>query len=99
MRSAALKPKVEVGPPHEVDAGEGPEAHEYERMERIAFALHEMCQPLMALQCRLEIGRMIGTPAGYEEAVREGLTEYERLFASVDLLRDEIRRGLEVSHG
>ena len=57
------------------------------QMERIAFALHEMCQPLMTLQCRLEIGKMVGTADGYEEAVREGLAECERLLRSVDVLR------------
>ncbi len=65
------------------------------RMERIAFALHEMCQPLMTLQCRLEIGKMIGTADGYEEAVKEGLAECERLLLSVDVLRNEVVRGLE----
>lgn len=65
-----------------------------EQMGRIAFAVHEMCQPLMALQCRLEIGRMIGTADGYAEAVREGLSECDRLLVSVEVLRAEVLRGM-----
>ena len=75
--------------------GAGSAAARMERMERIAFALHEMCQPLMTLQCRLEIGKMTGTVDGYEEAVREGLADCERLLQSVNVLRQEIVRGLE----
>ena len=64
-------------------------------MERVASALHDMCQPLMTLQCRLEIGRMVATAEGNEEAVRESLVECTRLLHAVDVLRHEVVRGLE----
>jgi len=61
----------------------------------IAASLHDMCQPLTALQCRLEIGQLLGTPAGYEEAVTEALRESERLLASVTAMRELVRQTLE----
>ena len=76
-------------------ASDGGRTDHAECMRRIAYAMHEMCQPLMALQCRLEIGRMIGTAAGYEESVRDSLAECDRLLASVNVLREEVRLGLD----
>ena len=64
-------------------------------MREIAGSLHDMCQPLTALQCRLEIGQMHGTSAAYEEAVGEALRESERLLASVSAMRELVRHALE----
>ena len=49
--------------------------------------LHDLCQPLTALQCRLEMGRMLGTGEAFEEAVRGGLEETRRMFEAVARLR------------
>jgi hypothetical protein len=94
MRNGISRRAVEVLAPEEKPVDEAqPEVEA--PMKRIAFALHEMCQPLMSLQYRLEIAKMIGTAEAYEEAVRESLIEYERLRLSVDVLRNEVVRGLE----
>ena len=60
-----------------------------ERLQRshdlrdIGVALHDLCQPLTTLQCRLEMAELIGTPDAYREAVETGLTECARLTRSV----------------
>jgi signal transduction histidine kinase len=64
-------------------------------VRRLASALHDLCQPLTALQCRLEIGSLTGTPEGHAEAVREGLRECERLMTRVKAMQEMVRVGLE----
>ncbi len=66
-----------------------------ETVRRLASALHDLCQPLTALQCRLEIGALTATPTGYAEAVREGLKECERLMSRVKAMQEMVRVGLE----
>ena len=66
-------------------------------IREIAESLHGMCQPLTALQCRLEMGQMSGTAVGYEEAVVEALRESERLLLSVSTMREMVRQALEQS--
>jgi hypothetical protein len=34
-------------------------------LEQSNLELHDLCQPLTALQCRLEMGRMIGEPGAF----------------------------------
>ncbi len=72
-----------------------PEREEMPAMRDIAEALHALCQPLMALQCRLEIGQLLGTETAFREAVLESLPECERLMDRVATMRDAVRRGLE----
>ncbi len=66
-------------------------------MLAIAASLHDMCQPLTALQCRLEIGQMFGTPEAYREAVTDALRESERLLLAVTAMRELIQKTLEQS--
>jgi len=66
-------------------------------MLEIAASLHDLCQPLTALQCRLEIGQMFGTPEAYREAVTDGLRESERLLLAVTALRELVQQRLEQS--
>jgi hypothetical protein len=56
-----------------------------ERMDR---ALHDLCQPLTTLQCRLEVAQTIGSPEACREAVDLGMLECVQLYAAVDILRD-----------
>jgi signal transduction histidine kinase len=49
--------------------------------------LHALCQPLTALQCRLELGRMEGDVDSLREAVEGGLEESQRMFAVVMRMR------------
>jgi len=60
-------------------------------IKRIGVALHDLCQPLTTLQCRLEMAELVGTPEAYREAVETGLAECERLAAAVGSMRDMIR--------
>jgi signal transduction histidine kinase len=63
----------------------------------LAESLHDMAQPLTALQCRLEIGQLFGTAAALEEAVVEALRESERLFKAVAAMREMVRHASEQS--
>jgi hypothetical protein len=60
-------------------------------IERIGKALHDLCQPLTTLQCRLELAGLIGTAEAYREAVRLGLVECERLVEAVGAMREIVR--------
>ena len=49
-------------------------------LRQISDALHDLCQPLTVLQCRLEVGRLMGTPDCY------------RLMNTVEAMREIVRR-------
>lgn len=59
-------------------------------LEQRYAELHDLCQPLTALQCRLEMGRMPGHPGGLEEAVNGSLEETRRLFEIVARIRQRL---------
>jgi hypothetical protein len=65
-------------------------------MEKINHALHDLCQPLTTLQCRLEIAQMTGTPEDYRDAVVLGLAECDRMIEGVGLMREIVRSALSV---
>ncbi len=62
--------------------------------EAIEYELHELCQPLTTLRCRLELALMLCEPGDAEsqqalrEAVMEGLDDMRRAFVSVERLRE-----------
>jgi hypothetical protein len=60
-------------------------------MERVGQALHDLCQPLTTLQCRLELAGLVGTDEAYREAVRLALVECERVAESVGVMREIVR--------
>jgi hypothetical protein len=60
-------------------------------MEQISRALHDLCQPLTTLQCRLEIAGLIGTAEAYQDAVNLALVECPRLTDGVALMRNIVR--------
>jgi hypothetical protein len=62
-----------------------------EWMKPVSMALHDLCQPLTTLQCRLEMAQMMDTPEDYREAVRSGLAECVRLSAAVASMREAVR--------
>jgi hypothetical protein len=66
-----------IGP---VSSGEG--------MRQVGAALHDLCQPLTILRCRLELAGLTGTPEAYREAVSRGMAECERLVKVVDSMRE-----------
>ncbi len=60
-------------------------------VETLHRDLHALCQPLTALQCVLELGRMCAEPAALRDAVDSGLAEALRMFAVVSRMRSTLR--------
>ncbi len=60
-------------------------------LKQLGVALHDLCQPLTTLQCRLEMAEMMNTDRDYRAAVSVGLTECERLARSVRSMRQVLR--------
>ncbi len=63
-----------------------------ELLEQMHADLHDLCQPLTALQCRLEIGRMQGHESALQEAVDGGLQESKRMFEVINQMRQRLQR-------
>ena len=63
-----------------------------EFVERMDVALHDLCQPLTVLQCRLSMGQLIGEPEAMREAIREALQECVRLNKTVGTMRGLLQR-------
>ena len=61
-------------------------------LDQMHADLHDLCQPLTALQCRLEIGRMLGHDVALKEAVDGGLEETQRLFNVIARMREWLVR-------
>jgi hypothetical protein len=57
----------------------------------LGTALHEICQPLTTLQCRLELAEMVGTEPALREAVRMGLLECARMVQAIAVMRGIVR--------
>jgi hypothetical protein len=56
-------------------------------LEAMHRDLHDLCQPLTALQCRLEMGRLLGGKEDLQQAVYGSLAETRRIFAAVAKMR------------
>jgi hypothetical protein len=69
---------------HEGSAGAG-------EMKELSKTLHDLCQPLTTLQCRLELASVVGTVEAYREAVELGLEECLRLMHAVGAMREIVR--------
>jgi signal transduction histidine kinase len=66
-------------------------------MRRVNVSLHDLCQPLTTLQCRLELAMMTDTMEGYREAAELGLVECRRLVAAVNQMREIVRSVAEAT--
>jgi hypothetical protein len=62
-----------------------------EGVKRIGKAVHDLCQPLTTLQCRLEMATLLGTAEAYREAAELGLAECMRLSEAVGEMRAIVR--------
>jgi len=60
-------------------------------VEGIERVLHEMCQPLTTLQCRLEMAGLVGTLEGCRVELDQALAECSRLAAAVGSMREILR--------
>jgi signal transduction histidine kinase len=61
-------------------------------MAGIEGALHDLCQPLTVLQCKLELGLLQGGEDAIHSAVVDGLRECRRLNAVVKTMRELVER-------
>ena len=57
-------------------------------LEEMGAALHDLCQPLTTLQCRLELAGVLRTMEAYQGAVDAGLAECSRLVVGVGSMRE-----------
>ncbi len=71
-------------------AGQAEGAAEAELWQGLERELHDLCQPLTALQCRLELGKMIGDREALLEAVDGAMQETERMFAAIAQMRERM---------
>jgi signal transduction histidine kinase len=70
------------------------EASRSDGLKRMSMALHDLCQPLTTLQCRLEMAGVVGTAEAYREAVEMGLVECARLVDAVGSMREVMRAAI-----
>jgi hypothetical protein len=63
---------------------------------RMDDALHDLCQPLTVLQCRLAMGELIGGPDAMRDAIAGGLAECVRVNLAVGLMREMLQRELQI---
>lgn len=60
--------------------------------EQMDTALHQLCQPLTVLQCRLALGDLAEEPKAMKEAIRDALVECARLNQAVQGMRQILQR-------
>ena len=58
-----------------------------QQREQLSSALHEMCQPLTTLQCRLEMAALTDSVEEYREAAETGMADCQRLAELVRRMR------------
>jgi hypothetical protein len=63
-----------------------------EMISGIEVALHDLCQPLTVLQCKLELSLLNGSEGATHAAVVDGLHECRRLNAVVKTMRELVER-------
>jgi len=56
--------------------------------KQLSGALHDMCQPLTTLQCRLEMATLTDSIEAYREAAQTGMAECRRMAESVCRMRE-----------
>lgn len=52
--------------------------------------LHDLCQPVTSLQCRLELGKLLGGEDALTEATDGALEDASRIFEAVFRLRKRL---------
>lgn len=58
---------------------------------QVAVIVHDLCQPLTTLQCRLELAQIVDTSEDYRNAVALGVAECARMSRHVHALREVLR--------
>jgi hypothetical protein len=67
-------------------------------MKQSHLELHDLCQPLTALQCRLELGTLLGHSEALEDAIRGGLEETRRMFHIIAQMRLRLQEIEQQAH-
>ena len=70
-----------------------------EQVQELSVMLHDLCQPLTALQCRLELAEMEGEEESMRRAIADSLTEYERLNGIAMWMRQQFREAMQDGPG
>ncbi len=68
-------------------------------MDPLHAELHDLCQPLTALRCRLEMSRIASRGDRLEEVIEDALEETRRIFAVVERMRCRLVQEEERSQG
>jgi hypothetical protein len=61
--------------------------------------LHDLCQPITSLQCRLELGKVVGGEMVLLEAVDGALEDSARIFAGVARMRERLLAAADGDEG
>ncbi|MFC6644276.1 hypothetical protein ACFQBQ_01450 [Granulicella cerasi] len=62
-----------------------------ELLKAIERELHDLCQPVTSLQCRLELGKMCGDEVALIEATDGALEDAARIFEAVARMRSRLQ--------
>jgi len=68
----------------------GQHKHTDRKIETIAAALHDVCQPLTALQCRLELSGIRETPSAMRQDIDGALHDCLRMIDAVSRMREAV---------
>lgn len=68
-----------------------------EQRKQLNGTLHDLCQPLTTLQCRLEMAVLNESVEGYREAAETGLTECRRIVQLVESMRAILQEAAQTS--
>jgi signal transduction histidine kinase len=63
-----------------------------QQRKQLGDALHDLCQPLTTLQCRLEMASLTDTLEVYRVAAETGMAECRRLAEAVESMREILHR-------
>ncbi|MDE1161693.1 MAG: hypothetical protein PW792_07070 [Acidobacteriaceae bacterium] len=72
------------------DGKGSPEIGVQELLQQMERELHDLCQPVTSLQCRLELGKMMGGEAALAEAAEGALEDVARIFTAVSRMRAQL---------
>ncbi len=64
-----------------------PDRRAMEKVAEIEAAVHDLCQPLTVLQCRLELGLLQGSQEATYAAAVQGIQECRRMNAALETIR------------
>jgi len=67
-----------------------PHSIKNEFLREMVQELHELCQPVTAVRCRLQMGDLMGDPYSLKEAVSGSLEDTRKICESIARLRERL---------